>query len=249
MKYFLLTLLLTTSALADTSVQIAQDYNKQMATALDKPNAALKKAAAPLISAREKAKDAEGAKHMRRQVWIKTDAIDVEMEVPDPALVAIFQTYDAARVKALEPAQKAAVARIAALRLSSEGKKPEGVAALDLLRTEIDAGKAAPLPIPSAWLVYTFEDRSSGARRSDGPTSGPASGKLTLNPDSTWIMEEKSGQTTQGNWKQTDGHSAALETGKETWSLHYRDKIGQVVRGSNVVPGPSDVVFIKLVHK
>jgi hypothetical protein len=211
MKYFLAALLLATSAFADTPAQISADFKKQATAALAKVNDTLEKATVPLIAALLKAGDTQGANALREQLAAKTTG-DAVMK-PQPSAAALFMSYDAARVKALEPAQNAAVARIDFMLASSEGKKLEVVTELTQVREEIAAGKAkSPPTMPVQWSF----------RRT--PTAG-TDGVCTLNPDGT--AEMKGGGGNSGQWKplkQAGTFSVEWVNPKDTWTAIYNGK-------------------------
>ncbi|MFC5457677.1 hypothetical protein [Prosthecobacter fluviatilis] len=180
-RFFLSLLLLvsfaSTAALADSPAKISEDYHKQSAAALVKLNDTLEKATTPLIAALIKAGDTAGAEQLTGQLKAKTAGEPVP--TPHASATLLFAQYDQARGKALEPAQKAAVARIEAMLNSKEGGSLEVVAELGKVRAEIEAGKAAPAPpaIPMAWNYYTGIDKS----RLVGELLLSADGTLALN--------------------------------------------------------------------
>jgi len=210
-------LLLATSASADTPAKIAEDYRKQAAAALTKVNDMLEKATVPLIAALVKAGDVEGANALREQLAAKA-AGDSVMK-PEPSAAALFKSYDAARMKSLEPAQKSAVSRIDTMLSSSEGKKLDVVTELGKVRMEVEAGKViGPSSFPSIWTYHKTADSVAMA-------------DLKLLPDGTWsLVDILDKSTTIGTWKQTGNITAELNDGKRIWKLDYKEKSGIIVR-------------------
>ncbi len=156
MKHLLLTLLLvafaSTCALADSPEAILKDYQKQSAAALTKLNGTLEQAATPLIATLIKGGDTAGAEQLTAQ--LKAKLAGESVPAPQASATLLFAQYDQARAKALEPAQKAAVARIDTLLSGKEGKDLDMVTALGKVRVEIEAGKlAAAEPAGSRYFV------------------------------------------------------------------------------------------------
>ena len=206
MKHLLLALLLASfsSALADTPAKIAEDYRKAAALALVKVNETLEKATVPLIAELVKSGDTAGADALREQLKTKTAGEPVAK--PQASAANMFKLYDAARVKALDSAQKAAIARIEAMLASNEGKKLDVVTELSKTRAEIEAGKAAPAApdIPMAWNYYTGPEKT----RLVSELLLSADGTLSLNnlnPDGTPYMtgNPKKPVVTSGLWERT----------------------------------------------
>lgn len=139
MKPFLALLLLTATAFAETADKIAEDYRKAAAAALTRVNETLEKASVPILAELVKSGDTATAEQLREQV--KAKAAGDPVAQPLKGVTTLFQSYDAARAKALQPAQKAAITRIEAALASSDGKKIETVTALGELRAEIESGK------------------------------------------------------------------------------------------------------------
>lgn len=201
---FALLLASFSTALADTPAKIAEDYRKASAAALVKVNETLEKATVPLISALVKSGDTAGAEELQGQLKAKTTGEPVLK--PQASAANMFKLYDAARVKALEPARKAAVGRIEAMLAGSEGGKLEVVTELGKVRAEIEAGKAAPAPpdIPMAWNYYTGIDKL----RLVGELLLSADGTLALNTlkaDGTPYMvgNPKKPAGSSGQWERT----------------------------------------------
>jgi len=147
MKLLFAALVFASSAFADTPAQIAADYHNKAAAALQKVNDTLEKATVPLIADLVKAGDTDGADILRAQMKAKVAGEPVLK--PQASAKDLFKSYDAARVKALEPAMRAAIARIDAMLASSDGKKLDVVTQLGKVRTEIEAGKPAMIPAPT----------------------------------------------------------------------------------------------------
>jgi len=185
---------------ADTPAAIAADYRAKATTALSRVNDTLEKATIPLIAALVKAGDTEGADLLKEQLKAKIAGDPVAK--PQISAAALFKSYDAARARALEPAQQTAVKRIDAVLASSEGKKLDVVSELGKVRAEVEAGKAEPVVavspsrgflkknnIPKKWGYYmsnAYEKRY---------------GTLHLNEDGTVSIEAAS--PTTGTWVTT----------------------------------------------
>ena len=183
MKPLLLSLLLalfsTTCVLADSPEAILKDYQKQSAAALTKLNGTLEQSATPLIATLIKAGDTAAAEQLTAQ--LKAKLAGEPVPTPQASATLLFAQYDQARAKALEPAQKAAVARIDTLLSGKEGKNLEMVTVLGKVRVVIEGGKAgaaaAPPDFPMSWNYYTGADKS----RLVGELLLSADGTLSLN--------------------------------------------------------------------
>jgi hypothetical protein len=204
MKYSLLAaLLLAASALADTPAQISADYRRQVTQALTKVNETLEKATVPLIADLVKSGDTATANQLREQM--KDKAAGDPVANPLAGVAALFKSYDAARVKALEPAQKAAMSRIDVMLASSEGKKLEVVTELGKVRDEIEAGK-----VVQATAALSKSDFRNHLKRNKIPlkwgyfqttTSEKRLGTLYLKEDGTLSIDAASPGT--GTWLPT----------------------------------------------
>ena len=113
---------------ADTPDAIVADYRAKAQPALDKVNATLEQATVPLIADLVKSGDTAGAEELKAQLQAKQSGEPVIK--PHAKAANLFTLYDAARLRALDPAQKAAVSRIDAMLTTSDGKKLEIVEAL-----------------------------------------------------------------------------------------------------------------------
>ncbi len=139
MKHLLLAVLLLASpAFADTPEKIAADYREKAAAALTKVNETLQKAIVPIVADLIKSGDTATADLLREQMRAKAAGDPVDK--PLNSIAPLFKSYDGARVKALEPVQKAAISRIDAALASSDGKKLEIVTELGKVRAEIESG-------------------------------------------------------------------------------------------------------------
>lgn len=145
MKLLLAVLLLASASLADTPAAISADYREKVTAALAKVNDTLEKATVPILADLVKAGDTAGADEVKAQLKAKQDGEPVMK--PHAKTANLFTLYDAARLKALEPAQKAAISRIDALLAGSDGKKLDVVAELGKVRGEIEAGRVVAAPI------------------------------------------------------------------------------------------------------
>ena len=145
MKSFFAALLLLvsfSSALADTPAQIAADYRKQAAAALVKLNDTLEKAATPLIAKLITSGDTDGAEKLSTQ--LKAKLAGEPVPTPQASATLLFAQYDQARLNALEPVQKASIARIdGMLKNTASAPKLETVTELGRVRAEIEAGNVA----------------------------------------------------------------------------------------------------------
>ncbi len=195
MKHLVLALLLVSfsSALADTPAKIAEDYRKAAAAALVKVNETLEKATVPLIATLIKAGDTAGAEELQQQLKDKTAGEPVLK--PQASAANIFKLYDAARVKALVPAQTAAVARIEAMLNGKEGGNLEVVTELGKVRAEIEAGKAAVAAAPTSPFPMHWSYHMKPERLVDN-------GFLDMKPDGTLVLGNVN-DSTPGKWSAT----------------------------------------------
>lgn len=173
MKHLLLVLLLVSlsSALADTPAKIAEDYRKAAAAALAKLNGTLEQATTPLISRLVVSGNTAGAEQLAAQLKAKLAGEGVPM--PQASARLVFAQYDQARVKALEPVQKAGISRIESLLKSAEGgPKLETVTELGRLRAEIETGgfSGAAVPKGSRGPGSAAVDGAASARPAASPT-------------------------------------------------------------------------------
>ena len=219
MKHLLLSLLLASSALADTPVKIAEDYRKAAAAALVKVNETLEKATVPLIATLVKAGDTAGAEELQEQLKAKTAGEAVVK--PQASAANIFKLYDAARVKALVPAQSAALTRIDAMLNSKEGKSLDVVSELGKVRAEIEAGKAGEeggSGLPTEWIYKrTPNDRDEAT--------------IWLNPGGKFLIDDGSTKK-KGTWKRSaekDTITIQLEDG-DKWTVEITDGVGKIQR-------------------
>jgi hypothetical protein len=218
MKHLLLAALLLatfSSALADTPAKIAEDYRKAATAALTKVNETLEKATVPLIATLVKAGDTAGAAELRQQ--LKTKLAGEPVLNPQASAANIFKLYDAARVKALDPAQKAAVARIEAMLNGKEGGNLDVVTELGKVRAEINAGGAAGAavtasPFPMHWSYHLKPERLVD------------NGFIDLKPDGTLVMGNAD-SSTPGKWsatKKTNVLNVVLDTDKGVENCEMR---------------------------
>lgn len=203
----LLCSLVTLSVLADSPEAILKDYRAKSAPALAKVNDTLEKATVPLIADLVKAGDTTGADELKTQLKAKQDGEPVMK--PHAKAASLFTLYDAARLKALEPAQKAAVARIDMLLAGSDGKNLAVVTELGKARAEIEAGKvSAPVTekFPLQWS-YHLE-----------PTMRP-SGSIDFQPNGSFSLKIAGRQPDEGKWKKSKGGEINLTLGGETFPM------------------------------
>jgi hypothetical protein len=229
-KYFLVALLLASSAFADSPEQIAADYRKQATQAVSRLNQSLEKAATPLITKLVSSGDTDGAALLTAQ--LKDKLTGEPVPAPHGSAVLLFAQYDQARTKSLKPVQKSSIVRIDSMLKAAGGPKLETVTELGKVRAEIEAGKmVATSTFPSAWTYHKTAE-------------SVVMGDLTLAPEGTWkLVDVTSGQITTGTWKQTSSTTADLNTGALIWKLDYQGKSGVIAR-----PDIGNR-YIKLVHK
>lgn len=177
---------------ADSPASISVDYREKSAAALEKVNSTLEKAVVTIIAELVKAGDTADADEVKAQLKAKQSGEPVVK--PHTKVANLFTLYDAARLKALEPAQKAAVARIDAMLAGSDGKKLDVVAELGKVRAEIEAGKMAALPptvdqffIGKSWYSkagseYHFNKDGTGYRLQKMDFDDKVAFTWTLNP-------------------------------------------------------------------
>lgn len=200
--------LVATLPAADTPEAIATDYRAKASLALEKVNMTLEKATVPIIADLVKAGDTVGAEEVKTQLKAKQEGQPVL--TPHAKVANLFTLYDAARLKALEPAQKSAIARIEALLASSSGKKLEVVESLGKIRAEVVMGtvvdEPAPPPrnylrknkIPTRWGYYLSVryDKRYGTviLKEDGTisieTASPGVGTWTVTDNPTILSVE-----------------------------------------------------------
>ncbi len=155
MKHLLAALLLLVSpALADTPAYIAAEYRRQAAAALTKLNDTLEKATTPLIARLVTSGDTAGAEQLSAQ--LKAKLAGGHVPTPQASATLLFAQYDQARIKALEPVQKAGLARIESmLKNTASASKLETVTELGRVRAEIEAGNVSAVADSSAGMPKT----------------------------------------------------------------------------------------------
>jgi len=230
---FLLVSFTATAALADTPAKISEDYHKQSAAALVNLNDTLKKATTPLIAALIKAGDSAGAEQLTAQLTAKLDGERVP--APHASATLLFAQYDQARIKALEPVQKAGFARIDAMLSGKEGKDLAIVTELGKVRAEIAAGEggAGPAaPIPEQWTYHATV-------KPDGSV-GPTHGELHFHPDGTVSIKDFANPKIphSGSWKASaKGDKVVLSVpGFGDWKLELKGGTGTLDRPASASP-------------
>lgn len=191
MKSITLALLaaLTAAAFAaDTPADIAADYREKAAAALTKVNDTLEKAAVPLIAALVKTGDTAGADLLKEQ--LKAKLAGEPVDTPQPSAAALFKSYDAARAKALEPAQKSAISRIDAVLASSDGRKLDVVSELGKVRAEVEEGKPQPTVNPALPKEWTYHMNANAS----------VSGTVIFEKNGTLKLDFPNNKDT-GTWK------------------------------------------------
>ncbi len=210
---------ITTATLADTPDAILTDYRAKAAPALEKVNTTLEKATVPIIADLVKAGDTAGADEVKAQLKAKQDGEPVAK--PHAKAASLFALYDSARLKALEPAQAAAIRRIDALLASSDGKKLEIVDAAKTVRAEIEAGRA-PVQAPKIPVEWTYHGT---------PTSTTNIATVKFQPDGKWEMTESTGQTTTGEWKSNaKGNKITIQLADSVWKATINGNLATVDR-------------------
>lgn len=205
---FACSLSINPSLQADTPEAILADYRKKAAPALQKVNDTLEKATLPIMADMIKSGDTEGAATLTAQLKAKKDGEPVAK--PHFKAAKLFQFYDAARAKALEPIKEAAFARIEDMLKSGESKKLETLEALKNARIEIESPNfRQPTEIPTDWTYHVTPD-------------APATSSMRLLPDG--IMEWKdggpAGAVKMGKWKPMDG-GMLIDFNDEIWNVAY----------------------------
>jgi len=222
MKTHILTLAaiaaLSTLGLADSPDAILKDYQAKAAPALEKVNARLEKATVPLIADLVKAGETAAAGELKAQLKAKQDGEPVMK--PHSKAVSLFALYDAARIKALEPALKSAVNRIETLLTTSEGKKLDVVEALGKVRAEIEAGKVGKTA--SFPLIWTYHRT----------VQSPVMSELKLEADGTWKLTDPKTKvdSESGTWVQTSRTTLDLDWKGVVWKMSFDKKEGVIDR-------------------
>ncbi len=198
MKHLLLALLLVTfsSALADTPAKIAEDYQKAAAAALTKINTMLESATTTLIAKLVSSGDTAAAAQLTTQ--LKAKMAGEPVPAPHASATLLFAQYDQARARALEPAQKASIARIEGMLKTGGGTKLETVTELGKVRAEIE-GVAAASPGPSSSLDKAKIPKVWGYYLSSKYDT--RYGTLRLNDDGTMAIE--AANPVHGTWLKT----------------------------------------------
>lgn len=203
---------------ADTPDAILKDYRAKSAPALAKVNETLEKATVPIIADLVKAGDTTGAEELKAQLTAKQSGEPVMK--PHAKAANLFTLFDAARLKAIDPAQKAAVARIDAMLAGSDGKKLEIVEELGQARAEIEAGKiTSTSKIPFVWTYHQTPD-------------GKPEAEVKFNPNGKFELGEGPKRTT-GQWKQgksTDTLEIDITGSKSVWVVSIKDDLATVIR-------------------
>ena len=208
---------ITTATLADTPDAILTDYRAKAAPALEKVNTTLEKATVPIIADLVKAGDTAGADEVKAQLKAKQDGESVAK--PHTKAASLFALYDSARLKALEPAQAAAIRRIEALLASSDGKKLEIVDAAKTVRAEIEAGKA-PVQAPKIPVEWTYHQTADGKPDAN----------IKLKPDGVFEIDDGQGIKT-GSWKASrKGSLLTINLNNNTWNVTVKDGLGTIQR-------------------
>jgi hypothetical protein len=169
--------------------RILAEYREKEASELAALNSTLEQASIPLIAELVRTGDTASANLVKNQLEAKISGTPVPN--PHKAAAKLFQQYDSARAKALEPLKQASLRRISSLLNSSEGKKLDVVSALAQVRADIESDSALPTGmIPSRWTYHTTE-------------FGKPMGELNLNKDGTFdlLIPTSSSPKETGTWK------------------------------------------------
>jgi len=211
---------------ADTPAAIAADYRTKAAAALAKVNDTLEKATVPLVAALVKSGDTAGADLLKEQLKAKIAGEPVAM--PQPTAVALFKSYDAARAKALEPAQQTAVKRIDAVLASSEGKKLDVVSELGKVRAEVESSRTASnLPDKEEWSYHMT-------------ANAKPNGKITLMGDGTLELVVN-GKKETGTWSRVKKNLYTMVIGSESFET-------PIDKGTAVMKRPIGDRFLKRIE-
>lgn len=197
MKTHILTLAtiaaLTTLGLADSPDAILKDYRARAAQATQRLNETLEKQASTIITELIRKGDTTGAETVTTQVKQK---ITGEPITPPPhvAAAALFAQYDGARATALQPIQKASLARIDSLLNVPGGAKVAELKEITKAKLEVETGKTEEQmkgknPFPLHWTYHAAQDAEPVAT-------------MDMNLDGTWTLTIKaSGKKEDGTWK------------------------------------------------
>lgn len=204
-------LLLATASVADSPDSILKDYRTAATAALEKVNATLEKAVTPIIADLVKAGDTAAAEAVRTQLAAKLEGEPLLQ--PHPKAAKLFTQYDAARLKALEPSQKAAVHRIEGVLASSEGRKLDTVNTLAQIRAEIENGKILPVfDWLKTWAILYEKN-------------GEETGKVVFNTDGSAVYTSKVGNKTLGAWVVNQKNNSLKVTfPKDEWMVVQKQK-------------------------
>lgn len=171
----LVAMLSATTQAADTPAAIASDYRKAADIALVRLNATLDAEAAKVSKTLLALNDAAAVQSLAEQVQAKRAGEPVAQPVPQA--VALFASYDRARIAALAPVQQTTLRRIEAVLASSDGHKTEIVAELAEIRQECTAGLVSkPAIIAAVWNYHMTPDKNPN-------------GTVTFKPDGTFELK------------------------------------------------------------
>lgn len=216
----LVAMLSATTQAADTPAAILSDYRAKAEYALAKVNDTLEKATVPIIADLVKAGDTTGADEVKAQLKAKQDGEPVMK--PHAKAANLFTLYDAARLRALDPIQQAAIKKLDAVLAGADGKKLEIVDAVKNVRAEVEAGRvnnAGPMNVPVEWTYHRT------------PTS-PAEAAIFLHPDGSFVMGEGAEKRT-GKWKpgkEPNTLTIRYAVNDSTWKVSIQDGMATVDR-------------------
>jgi len=241
---FVLLLLSFSSTLADTPAKIAEDYRKAAAAAVAKLNETLEQATTPLIAKLVAGGDTAGAEMLTTQ--LKAKLAGEPVTTPQASAVLLFAQYDQARAKALEPAQKASIARIEGmLKPGASTPRLEVVTELGKVRAEIEAGK------PAAGADGSTEPGKVGAETEGGPAknAGPASYLDKQKIPRVWgyYLSDKY-NARHGTLRLKDDGTFVIEASNPVtgaWSITSNPKVISVfMKNATSVEESSEIIFV-----
>ncbi len=202
-----LTAFFTLPALADSPEAILKDYRARATQATLRLNETLEKQSSPVITDLLRKNDTAGAAAVTAQVKAKLAGEPVA--TPHVAIAALFAQYDGARATALQPVQKASLARLDSLLNVPGGPKTEELASLTKAKTEVETGLiAANFDWKKTWNIHY------------GGKNSPKSGSVVFNADGTAIYTSKVGNKTPGKWQPTNkANSIQVDFPQDAWLI------------------------------
>ena len=247
MKHLLVAFLLVSfsSAFADTPAKIAEDYRKQAADALTKVNGMLENAATPLIAKLVASGDTAGAEELTSQ--FKSKLAGEPVPTPHASATLLFAQYDQARAKALEPVQRASIARIEAmLKPGASSPRLEVVTELGKVRAEIEGGNVKESGVVKSPGPASYLDKQ-GIRKVWGyylsPKYDMRYGTLKLNDDGTMMIEAANPVT--GTWQKTPDPKVLTLSITNATNVHEQTEITLVNSTEATMKRGSGMKYLK----